>query len=457
MLLFIILVTAILSLLGWVVYYFSSLEREAVFARRIRSRANYSAQLYELLGDSAVAVLNRNDSVAINGSLERRTVAIFSLNGKLLFQFASANSIKPILGSKVLTMVASSGEADFRTGDLEGIAIRKGMGNKRFIVVVTAYDHDGLERLKTLTRILFVSLLLGILLTALVSYLFANQLLKPISQIIYEVNDISSHNLSHRIRAGRGRDELSQLANTFNELLERLQKSFDIQKRFISNASHELSTPLTSVSSQLEVTLQKERNVAEYQRVLRSISEDVMQMRQLTRSLLEIAKADSHGNIELSEVRIDEVLLKITAEVRKINSDYKVELFFGEFPDHETDCVVFGNVELLHSAIMNIVENGCKYSPDKFSRVNLSFANHRVYISVANKGHVIVAEEIQKIFQPFYRGGNAKDYKGFGLGLALAKGITRLHKGTLEVESDQETGTVFTMELPSYSTFQISG
>ncbi len=115
---------------------------------------------------------------------------------------------------------------------------------------------------------------------------------------------------------------MSQLANTFNELLARLQESFAIQRRFISNASHELSTPLTSVSSQVEVVLQKERSAEEYKQVLFSVREDVQQMRQLTKSLLEIAKTGSQGGIELNEVRIDEVLLKVVGDVKKLSASY---------------------------------------------------------------------------------------------------------------------------------------
>jgi signal transduction histidine kinase len=176
-------------------------------------------------------------------------------------------------------------------------------------------------------------------------------------------------------------------------------------------------------------------------------------MRQLTKSLLEIAKADSEGNIELKEVRLDEVLLKITSEIKKINGNYTLDLFFGEFPDDEKDLIVFGNVELLQSAIKNIVENGCKYSPDKKSRVELSYRDHRIYVRVSNNGNAIATEEIKKIFQPFYRGENAKSYKGFGLGLALAKGITQLHKGSIEIQSNQTEGTICTMEFPSLNTY----
>lgn len=453
MLLFTLQVTAIILLLGISVYYFSSLERKIVFHKRLKSRANYSGQLFSILGDSSNEILNRIDSTSTAGLLPQRSISIFGTNGNILYQFEK-QAQQLSINKNVIDEVNLESEKYFKIENREAIALKYKNNNKEFIVVVAAYDVDGLQRLNGLFVILLVSLPITIFLTALTGFLFSQQLVKPISQIIYEVNEISSYNLNYRIKAGKSKDELNQLANTFNQLLERLQKSFNIQRRFISNASHELSTPLTSISSQLEVTLQRERNASEYKKVLVSISEDVLQMRQLTRSLLEIAKADSEGNIELKELRVDEILLKIISEIKKINSTYKVDLYFGEFPEDEKDFVVFGNAELLHSAIKNIVENGCKYSPDKISRVNLVYENHHVYVHVRNQGNVIATEEIQKIFQPFYRGSNAKDYKGFGLGLALAKGIARLHKGAIKVKSDISDGTEFVIDIPSINAFQ---
>jgi two-component system, OmpR family, sensor histidine kinase ArlS len=176
-------------------------------------------------------------------------------------------------------------------------------------------------------------------------------------------------------------------------------------------------------------------------------------MTQLTKSLLEIAKTGSQGGIELNEVRVDEVLLKVMADVKKLNANYGVELNFGEFPEDEKDFVVFGNNELLYIAIKNIVENGCKYSSDKRTLVDLSFANHKVYVRVVNQGDVIAAEEIPQIFQPFYRGSGTGNSRGFGLGLALAQRIISLHKGTILVQSDASRGTVFTVHLPAIKIF----
>jgi signal transduction histidine kinase len=203
----------------------------------------------------------------------------------------------------------------------------------------------------------------------------------------------------------------------------------------------------------LEVTLHKERSPDEYRQVMQSIHEDVQQMQQLTKSLLEIAKTGSQGTIELHEVRIDEVLFKVMSDVQKISPSYRVELHFGDFPEDEKKFLVFGNTDLLYSSLKNFVENGCKYSPDHLSWVDLSFFEEEVIVQVKNEGDVIAEEEIEHIFQPFYRTNAATHIKGFGLGLALAKRIISLHRGTIKVESDQEKGTVFTIMLPSVKAF----
>ena len=453
MLLFTLLVTAIISVLTYSVYYFARLERKQVFDKRLKSRANYNTQLYALMGDSALSLLSRMDTASTVGLLPSRSIGIYSEDGKILYKFDMPGSRPLSINQELIQEVKARGEKYFTIDNRDALALRRVTGNKRFIVVVAGHDDDGLERVEKLNRILISSLIASIFLTTLVGYLFTGQLLRPLTLIIREVKETSTYDLSHRIRAGTGQDELSQLANTFNELLERLQEFFAVQRRFISNASHELSTPLTSVSSQLEVTLQKERSVTEYKQVMYSIMEDVQQMRQLTKSLLEIAKTGSQGGIELNEVRVDEVLMKVTGDVKKLNAEYRVDLNFGEFPEDEKDFVVFGNSELLYIAMKNLVENGCKYSPDKRSVVDLSFDQHKVLVQVMNKGDVIEDKEIEQIFLPWYRGTTTHDSRGFGLGLPLAQRIISLHKGTIHVHSDKDLGTSFTIELPSIKIF----
>ncbi|MBL7698813.1 MAG: HAMP domain-containing histidine kinase [Chitinophagaceae bacterium] len=448
-LLFSFLVTAILLVVSITVYYFTFLVRQDIFIKRLNSRANNNAQVYSYMSNADHEFLDRINKSSME-VLPEKTVEIYDKQGTLRYHYTTPPHDSAGVTKDVINSAMNNGRYFYKVGYREAVAVNFVDSGERFVVVVAAYDVDGWTLLKRLKRIFFISLLLGMIISLLAGHFFSLQLLKPVAQIISEVNDISSHNLSHRIKAGASQDELNQLANTFNDLLDRLQEYFTAQRRFISNASHELSTPLTSISSQLEVTMQRTRSTEEYQQVMQSVHEDVVQMRQLTKSLLEIAKTGSEGSIELHEIRIDEVLFKVMADMKKTNSLYQVELNFSDPGEFESNFLVFGNVDLLYIAIKNIVENGCKYSPDHTSRVDLSFRNNNTIIEVRSKGKPIAPDDIEKIFQPFYRSSTSEGKSGFGLGLALAKRIIGLNKGSLAVTSDEENGTIFTIRIPTY-------
>jgi len=447
-LLFTLVVTGILSLICYSIFYFSELGREDSFKIRLKGSAVNRARQFVVFGNKVHSL----DSTSV-GIIAKRFYEIYNYKGENLYEFYSPSMPHAKVDPGVLEDIKNRSEYFFKVDDISACGITYRDASNSLLVIFGGYDEDGRNRIKDLQNILLLSLLAGVLVTLVVGFVFSSQLVRPINRIIREVNEISSHNLSHRIYAGEGQDELSRLANTFNELLNRLQESFNIQRRFISNASHELSTPLTSISSQLQVTLHKNRSSEEYQHVLHSIQEDVEQMSQLTKSLLEIAKTGYEGGIELKEVRIDEIMFKIVTDVKKLNAAYNVELEFGDLPDDDKECLAFGNVDLLYSALKNIAENGCKYSPNKQAEVLITFHNKQIIVEIKNQGDVIAEEEMENIFHPFYRSGNTIETKGFGLGLALAKRIIALHKGTIKVISGVQTGTIFTIILPSLSTY----
>jgi signal transduction histidine kinase len=322
--------------------------------------------------------------------------------------------------------------------------------NFNLVIVVAGYDDFGRQYLNRLLSILLMSFLAGTVIAILIGYLFSSKLLRPLGRIAFEVNEISAQNLTRRMETGTSRDEWYYLSDTLNRLLDRLQESFDLQRRFIANASHELSTPLTSISSQLEVTLQKERSTAEYRRVMQSIYHDVQNMGRLTHTLLELAKASAgKGDIEIKPIRIDEILLRMPSEAAKIDKAYSVFLEFGELPEEEESLVVFGNEELLFTAIKNIVLNACKYSKNQQAIILLTANEKNISISVKNIGAGIPAHEFENIFQPFYRIGENRVAGGFGLGLSLAKRIVKLHNGEISVYSKPGEETIFTLHLSS--------
>ena len=279
-------------------------------------------------------------------------------------------------------------------------------------------------------------------------FVFSKWLLLPLGKIADDVSEISAQNLTRRIDTGRSHDEWYHLADTLNELLNRLQESFEMQKRFISNASHELSTPLTAISSQLEVALQKDRSGEEYRQTIESIYQDVQYLGKLTHTLLEFAKASgTKGGIETKLLRIDEVVLALPAELSKVNNHYSVLLKFDNLPEDEQDLLVYGNEELLFTAINNIALNACKYSKDQQAKVFLSSKDKNFFINIENRGAEIPLDEKEKIFEPFYRIEENRKAGGFGLGLSLAQRIIKLHRGEIYVSSTNGI-TSFVIRLP---------
>ena len=448
-LLFTLLVTLIFLLLGTAVYYFSSLNRRNEFSQRLRNRALTTTRLLLELEEINKPLLKKIDSLTMNLLFEEK-ISIYNTNNELLYANRSeiADELKPT--DIVLSKIRTDKEYRFSVGKYDGIGTIYTERNNNYVVLATAIDRIGENALEQLKRILLLSGLAGIIITLLTGYFFSINLLRPLTRINTEMNEISLQNISRRIAVNNKKDELSQLIKTFNSLLERLEVSFNNQKRFISNASHELSTPLAAISSQLEVALLQNRSEKEYKAVLASVLEDATHLNNLVRKLLELAKAGAGKGISLEPIRVDEIMLSAVEEVNKLHSDYHVHCSFDEIPEEEALCYIYGNQELLFIAFKNIIENACKYSASHKAWVSIAINLDKKTIRIKDEGIGMTQDELQKIFEPFFRSEKAKDISdGLGLGLSMSSGIIRLHKGEINIESESGKGSIFTITLPS--------
>ncbi len=448
-LLFTLLVTLIFLLLGSAIFYFSSLNRKNEFSQRLRNRALTTSRLLAELEEINKPLLRKIDSLTMNLLFEE-SVSIYTDKNELFYSNRSsiADPVRPTITT--IEKIRKDKEYRFSVGEYEGIGTLYNEQTNNYVVVATAIDRTGKNALEQLKRILLFSGLGGILITMLAGYYFSIYLLRPLGQIITEMNAISFQNISQRIATSNRKDELNQLVQTFNSLLERLETSFNNQKSFIANASHELSTPLAAISSQLEVALLQNRSEKEYKAVLASVQEDVVHLNNLVRKLLELAKTGAGKGISLEPVRIDEIMLSAIEEVNKLHQNYHVYLSFDEIPDEEALCYIYGNEELLFIAFKNIIENACKYSPSHKAWVSITITTDKKIIRVKDEGMGITQEELKKVFEPFFRSQRAETISdGLGLGLSMSSGIIRLHKGEINIESEPGKGSIFTIVLPS--------
>ena len=320
----------------------------------------------------------------------------------------------------------------------------------RFVIIAAAIDAEGSAHLEKLKIILIIVCLISLLLFFIAGWFYSGRALKPISDVVKKVEDISITSLNLRVLEGNGTDEIGRLAKTFNKMLERLETSFGMQKNFIANASHELRTPLTSINGQLEVLMMKDRSTAEYKSALRSVLDDIKSLIDLSNRLLMIARTSAEDPVHFNKkIRIDEILWQVQEEITRFNKGYRINISMDDSLTDSDQMIVVGDDSLLKIAVSNLIDNACKYSSDH--TVDIRFRHIEKFIEVVfeDRGIGISEGEHQKIFEPFYRGANTISFSGTGIGLPLVDQIIKNHNGTVKLVSQIGKGTVVTVLLPT--------
>lgn len=234
-----------------------------------------------------------------------------------------------------------------------------------------------------------------------------------------------------------------------NDLLDRIEGAFQLQQTFISNFSHELKNPLMKMVSQLEMAILKERDHAEYQRIIRSVLDDLKELGHLSDTLLELAKVGNNQTEFIpASLRIDELLFDAREYLLTGSRDCRIRIDFAADALTEEDLTVLGNAHLLRTAFVNLMENGCKFSYDGVVHVRCGREENFVVVSIKNKGFGIKPSDIPHLYDPFFRAENTTSYKGYGIGLPLVHRIIRHHKGDIRVFSVENEETDFQIVLP---------
>jgi len=328
------------------------------------------------------------------------------------------------------------------------VAMLYRFGNRDYIVTAAAYDHYGYKKLYSLRRNIIIGFVLSVLLMYVAGRYFSGRVFRPVKNMTDRVKDITATNLDLRLYTNRNGDELSELAETFNEMLYRLESSFDAQKQFVSNISHELRTPLAAIIAELELSENRERSMLEYRAAIKNALGDSRKLAKLCNSLLDLAKASyDTSEITFREVRLDEILLDAQQQVTRANPGYQVSMAF-ENASLDEAVGTTGNEYLLLTAFANLMENACKFSADRHCDVSILYGAHNSVITFSDKGIGIAEHDLPHIFEPFYRGTNKTYADGYGMGLPLMHKIIALHKGTVTVTSTPGTGTIFRIEIP---------
>jgi signal transduction histidine kinase len=248
-------------------------------------------------------------------------------------------------------------------------------------------------------------------------WFFAGRALQPINRIIKQLDTITASNMDLRLDEGNRTDEIAQLSLRFNQMLERLQEAFRLQKSFVAHASHELRTPLTAITGQIQVSLLANDSPEELKAMIQSVLEDVQQLNKLANGLLDIASMDSNQiPLKYNLVNLTELLWSVRQELTEKKPEYEVLLFLEQEKDMMPE--LYAHEALLYTALINLIENGAKFSDNKTVSVKIECVDNGAKVSIHNTGKIIPEKEIQEIFEPFKRGSNSRNTPGHGVGLS---------------------------------------
>jgi len=328
------------------------------------------------------------------------------------------------------------------------VSLPVAVGPARYAVQVAMSLDDAYAVLRV-GRWLFLSMSLAILTgIGLTGALLARKALRPIDAMVTRARRIGEASLGDRLPHPGTGDEIARLAETLNAMLGRLEQSFEVQRRFIDDASHELRSPLSRLRAELEVTLRRPRASAEYEETLRSCLDEVEGIQRLVEELLALARIDGRQGPESAEpIAVSDIIeasvAAVTPEAERLDVAVAVE------PPPEF--LVNAAPVAAKVALANILHNAVKFSPRGGQvKIVVTVSREEAVIAVSDTGPGVGAEEASRLFERFYRGSasRASDAGGVGLGLAISRALVERQGGRISVEVPRANGATFSIHLP---------
>lgn len=370
--------------------------------------------------------------------------------------------------SRNLIISALNGRKEFMTvysGSPSGLWDNSGarilyfpaMHRQHKYVIVLVSPLASVEGMLTKLRlILYFTIPITLIVAAAAGWVFSRRAYAPVGELVNKANTITAEKLHSRLLVSDADDEISHLAETLNNMIERLEESFKTLKQFTSDASHELKTPLTIMRGEIEVSLKKARSATEYEDILKDNLEEVKRLQNIVEGLLMLSQYENR-NIELRREHINlyELIIDAVTKSRIIALRKNIKLIL-KFEDENSESIfIRGDYQKLLNVFLNLIDNAVKYS-NEFSEIHVLAGNDEIestaHISIRDEGIGIPEESIKKIFERFYRADASRtrdENYSLGLGLSIAQAVIKAHNGKIKVKSESNKGTEFTVYLPA--------
>ncbi|GAB4029477.1 HAMP domain-containing sensor histidine kinase [Spirosoma jeollabukense] len=445
------LVASILLIFSVYVYSTYANFRQRSIEDRLARKARVTEQLLTLKGAVAGSVIT---------SMPEQVEFVYSPTDSLIYTSQPANDFvaQPAFRQRVRRerLVRFSYESPGHTYPKDGVAltyagVSPDPDGREYVAIATAYDQDGYQRQKDLRDLFIGGNVVAIGLVILLGYAFSRQALKPLNNLIDQINTPAASTLPFRLRADNPQDEVGVLAQAFNNLLSRQERLVENQRSFIAQASHELRTPLTTIKGWLETSILYDGDADSLKRGMAQAVTELDKLTALSNGLLQLARIDGvDAQLDRQPLELVDIVLDAadTLGKQRVGQALSVQLSDGIL-EQPMPVTVWGNAYLLKTALLNLLDNAAKYSDGQPVTLCLEMdTEERARIRIEDRGIGLAPGEEERVLLPLVRGSNVQAIDGFGIGLTLAHRIISLHQGQLHLRPRPGGGTITEVILP---------
>ncbi|MEZ5032611.1 MAG: HAMP domain-containing sensor histidine kinase [Saprospiraceae bacterium] len=444
---FLLVVVGVLAIAFLTIYLLFRIDMQRRFEQQLRDRAELASGMitYQRFPTRPPSFVDRENPLSLTYGYQEN-LSVYDLQGNRVY---ALNPSPAELSPDRINQIRLYREYRFSHDRYEALGVlwSNETGGQYIIIAEAIPDHGNLANLLVILMVVFVCLVAMILAGG---WFFAERTLSSVTELSSQLKELAPTDLGRRLSMDHQRKELDGLVQTFNGLLDRIQDAFRVQKLFLANMAHEMRNPLQGIMSDVQRITRMDDDPDGRKERLALVLADLRELNDVADKLMIMARQESDQSVILFQpFRIDELIWQTRASLIKSHPEYQVRFEIASLPKEESGMVMHGNELLIKTALINLMENGCKFSPDHQVHLVLEFQEDgRALVKISDHGPGIPEWERQQIFKPFYRSESTAHIKGSGIGLALVEGIMTLHHVQLSIQDHPGGGTTFQLVFP---------
>jgi len=422
------LFSVLLATVTITVYLLFAHFRQEEFAALLAEKAQTTAKLLIEVKEIDYKMQRIIDSNSIN-NLYNENTQIYNEDKKPIYKSNDTLSIN--WAKEDLGQIKTKHQVFKKIGDYDVLGLYYTFDNKGYYVVVSAEDtYD--NKLNYLKYLLLGAFIIGTAVVWILSFSLSKRALKPLDDFRKRIQEITDRNLKIRLARDKRQDEVNALANSFNQMMDRIDNAYNRQKEFTGNASHELRTPVARIAAQLENLLERDDLNADVKLNIASIFDDTFQLSEIISSLVALADINSsEHNFSFVKLRLDELVFNTVTQLTKVYPDFKLKFEIENNSENNAEPEISGDEILLKIALLNLFKNAYLYSDNHFPECVIKQGDKQVYLVITNTGQAPELDDTGTLFDAFYRGSNVGHTPGSGIGLGIVKRILEYHQADI--------------------------